>query len=918
MRKLITIFIVLALIIGLGVSSAGIYTDWLWFKDVGYEGVFWKRLISEMGLTAIAFVSFFALIFFNLRLLKNNMLKRPLVENQDNVKAFPRAINYLALFDGLLQSRLLAWAELALSAVLALIFSNGFRNFWLDGQFYLHSTDFDLADPIFNKDVSYYLFKLPFLESAYLSLFSMILLLTIFIGLIYGLYGLLTTKTRAGQAAVAHASGLLAVALLIWAFGTKLTIDKLVYSPRGVAFGASYTDMYASLPIYRFTIGLLLVLALGAMSNIFIRRARYTIRLPAAILVITMAAGAIYPFFLERISVEPNQLERETPYIEHNIKYTRIGFNIDGIVERHLSAPGPLTEETLIDNAATVENIRLLDWRLLNQTYTQLQGIRPYYRFGDIDIDRYEIDGRLQQVMLGARELSLAELQGDIRTWLNEHLVYTHGYGAVISPVTRVTAQGQPEFLVGDIPPRTEHPELALEQPRIYFGEMTNTYAVVNTDTKEFDYPKYNAGSDDSNATTTYQGAQGVPLTFFNKLMLSLRFGTAKLFLADSINEDSRILYNRNIVDRLQLIAPWFRYEDDPYAVVADGRIFWIIDGYTESTHFPYSEPLAPGGANYVRNSVKVTVDAYHGTVNFYLVDETDPVAITISKIFPDLLKPLGQMPASLRAHLRYPESFLVLQANVLGIYHIQNAGLFYNKEDLWSVALEKFENDVRPMPPYYTVMKLPGEEQLGEEFVLVLPITPGGSGGSEKHNMIAWLAARSDGEHYGELNLYHFPKDQVVQGPRQIDARIDQDTEISANLTLWSRADGSDVVRGNLLVIPVGDTILYVEPVYILAAGNDLPELKRVIVATRDEIAMRPTLREGLAAILGHDFSGDSEPPTTDEEHTGNLETLVAELERAFATAKEAQRSGNWAEYGRQQSRLEQLIVELQQFLDI
>lgn len=911
MRKWLWLLLPLVLL-GLFTASAGFYTDWLWFKDVGYASVFWKGITSQLTIGALVASIVFVLVFVNLLLVRRVLLASTNVVETENVRFFPNADRYLDWLDAVLRSRFITWLQLAAAAAVGIVWASGFSGAWLEWEIFVNRTSFELADPIFGHDVSYYLFQLPFLSEAYLSIFLLLLGLLLVALVIYSMARLLSRHTAAGRSAIAHVSGLSALVLGAWAYGNKLAIDKLVFSPRGVAFGASYTDMFASLPIYRIVIGLSLLLAVGALVNVFVRRSRLTMMLPATLLIVGVVASAIYPMIIERFIVEPNQLERETPYIKHNIQYTRIGFNLDKIMEQQLPAPAPLKLETLEANQATVENIRLLDWRLLNQTYAQLQGIRPYYRFSDIDIDRYQIDGKLQQVMLGVRELSLSEMQSDVRTWLNQHLVYTHGYGAVVSPVTRVTAQGQPEFMVGDIPPRTVHPELQIEQPRIYFGEITNTYAIVNTRTEEFDYPQ---GSE-ANATTTYTGEQGVPLTFLNKLMFSLRYGTTKLFLADSIEPDSRILYNRNIMQRVQTIAPFFRYENDPYAVIADGRIFWIIDGYTESSYFPYSEPLAPGGANYVRNSVKATVDAYNGTVSFYLVDDEDPIAATISKVFPDLLKPVSEMPESLRSHLRYPESLLELQANVLRTYHIQHPGLFYNQEDLWSVALEKFENDVRPMSPYYTVMKLPGETDAAEEFVLVLPITPAGSAGNEKHNMIAWLAARSDGDNYGQLRLYHFPKDTVVQGPRQIDARIDQDTDISASLTLWSRTDGSNVVRGNLLVIPVGDTVLYVEPVYILAAGNDLPELKRVIVATKDSIAMRPTLREALAAILGRDPGQLTPGGPTAPDADATLQSLVAQLERTLQSSKQAQQSGDWAEYGKQQSYLEQLIKQLQQLL--
>ncbi len=914
MRRWWLIFVPIVIIVALLFATAEFYTDWLWFKDVGYESLFWKVITSRLAVMAVMAGVAFVLIWVNLLIARRVLVRRVRIEESDgNVRFFPSSERYLDFLDELLSSRSLGALMLAASLVIAVVWSSNFSGHWLDWQMYLNRTSFDLADPIFGQDVSYYMFQLPFLSESYKAVIGLLVILLAAAILLYGLGGMLSHRVRGGSAAIGHVSGLLALVLGVRAWGYKLQADHLLYSTRGVVVGAGYTDVHASLPIYRILLILSLILAVGALINVRLRRGRLTIILPAVLMLVAVLAGSVYPGLIERFSVEPNQLERETPYIRHNIEFTRIAFGLDKIREHQLPAPTSLTPEILAENQTTIENIRLLDWRLLNQTYAQLQGIRPYYRFADIDIDRYEIDGKLQQVMLGVRELTLSEMQPDVRTWVNEHLVYTHGYGAVVSPVTRVTAQGQPIFMVRDIPPRTDFEVLQIEQPRIYFGELTNTYAIVNTSVEEFDYPQ---GSED-NATTVYEGEQGVKLSFFNKLMFSLRYGTAKLFLADSIQPDSRILYNRNIMDRVQTIAPFLQYESDPYAVIADGRIFWIIDGLTTSSYFPYSEPLGPGGINYMRNSVKITIDAYHGTVNFYLVDEEDPIALTYNKIFPGLFKPLNEMPASLRKHLRYPEDLLVLQANVLTTYHVQNPSLFYNQEDRWAIALEKFGDDVRPMPPYYTIMKLPGAEAGSEEFVLVLPITPAGTGDNVKHNMIAWLAARSDGGDYGDLRLYHFPKDTVVQGPRQIDARIDQDTDIAANLTLWSRADGSRVVRGNLLVVPVGDTIIYVEPVYILAAGNDLPELKRVIVATKDSIAMRPTLHEAINAVLGRDAGAPTpggEGPIGGEM---SLQALSEQLSQTLEAAKRAQQGGDWAEYGRQQDLLEQLIQQLQTLLE-
>lgn len=906
MRRLL-IFIIPVAVVILLTSTAGIYTELLWYQTVGYINIFWKVITSQLGVSLFVAAIAFIFTLVNLYLLRRNLRKRMRGSvDESNIRYFPTSHGYMEYIDDFLSSRYVTLGLFAISLAVAIMWGIGSTGQWMNFQMYLNKTAFNLPDPIFNQDVSYYVFQLPFILYLYRSFIGLFVVVLIGAAGLYFLSGLLSLRAPGGRSAIAHVSGLLALVLAIKGLGYKLNMDQLVYSPRGVAFGASYTDVTASLPIFRLLMILSFVLAAGALANIVLRRFRLTLVLPASLMLLSVIAGSFYPGLVQRFSVEPNELVRETPYIENNIRFTRIGFDLDKIREFPLGQPATLTSETLEDNEPTVDNIRLLDWRLLNQTYSQLQGIRPYYRFNDIDIDRYNIDGNLQQLMLSVREMSVQDLQ-DNRTWITEHLVYTHGYGAVVSPVNRITAQGQPEFLVGDIPPRTEADELKLTQPQIYFGELANNYAIVNTKTPEFDYPQ---GSE-ANATTVYQGTDGIKLNPFNKLMFALRLRTANLFLADSITSDSRILIHRNIMDRVQTIAPFLTYENDPYAVIADGKVYWIIDAYTRSSWFPYSEPLGSNGINYIRNSVKVVVDAYNGSVTYYQVDMEDPIANTIGRIFPNLLKPLDQMPENLQSHLRYPEQFLLTQANVLNVYHMQDPTLFYNKEDLWKLPQEKFQNNVQTVMPYYMVMSLPGEPEGSEEFVLVLPVTPAGTPENPKHNMIAWLAARNDAENYGEISLFRFPKETVVQGPMQIEARIDQDTDISASMTLWNQS-GSQVVRGNLLVIPVGDTIMYVEPVYILASNNSLPELKRVIVATKDAVAMRSTLGEAIAAVLGKRTTPTEpgQPPTAEVP----LKDLVNSISQTYQAALQAQKNGDWAEYGRLLSQLEQLINTLQQ----
>ncbi|HSC72050.1 MAG TPA: UPF0182 family protein, partial [Candidatus Methylomirabilis sp.] len=524
-------------------------------------------------------------------------------------------------------------------------------------------------------------------------------------------------------------------------------------------------------------------------------------------------------------------------YIDFNIRYTRLAYGLDNIEEREFPAEEALTLQDLHNNDATIKNIRLWDTRPLLATYSQLQEIRTYYKFTDTDIDRYTINGEYRQVTLSARELSSRDLPS--RIWINERLTYTHGYGAVVSPVNRVTREGLPEFWIKDIPPAASS-DLRISRPELYFSELANDYVFAKTRAKEFDYP---AG--DQNVYTTYAGQGGIPVgSFWRKVLFAAHLGDVKLLLSNDVTADSRVLIYRNIRERVQRIAPFFRYDDDPYVVIsAAGRLVWLLDGYTVSEWFPYAAPTR-GLGNYVRNAVKATVDAYDGTVRFYIADPTDPLIRTIARIFPGLLQPLDAMPADLRTHLRYPEGLFRVQAAMYAVYHMRDTQVFYNKEDLWSLPIRPVGGQDRPMEPYYLILRLPGEPK--EEFVLLIPFTP-----SKKDNLAAWLAARSDPPHYGKLVVYTVPKQKLVYGPRQLEARIDQDSFISQQLSLWSQR-GSQVIRGNLLVIPIERSLMYVEPLYIAAEKGQLPELKRVIVGFGDRIAMEETLEGAMARVFG------------------------------------------------------------------
>jgi uncharacterized membrane protein (UPF0182 family) len=615
-----------------------------------------------------------------------------------------------------------------------------------------------------------------------------------------------------------------------------------------------------------------------------------------------LAAALLSPVYaaaVQTYTVQPNELALEQPYIEHNIRLTRFAYGLASgggaplVTESDFQVTGTLTAQQLEENADILDNVRLWDWKPLRSTYEQLQEIRTYYTFAEVDVDRYELDGRLREVTLAVRELDIEQMQEDARTWINEHLIYTHGYGLCLSPVAEVSEEGLPHFLVGDIPPRSTHPVLAIDRPEIYFGEETTNYVIVNTDEEEFDYP-----TGDENAYTRYQGPDGVVLSgLFRRLAFATRFESSPIVFSDAIRRDSRILFHRALRDRVATLAPMLWYDQDPYAVVDDGHIVWLYDAYTWTDRFPYSTPGSQAesvwGLNYIRNSVKVTIDAYTGETTFYVVDPTDPLIQTYRAIFPDLFVSGGEMEESLQAHLRYPEQLFLIQADIYAAYHMQDPRVFYNKEDLWQTPMEKREAGESPVEvePYYVVMRLPGAEAV--EFMMIRPYVPAG-----KQNMIAWLYADSDGPDYGQLGVYKFSKEKVIYGPMQVEARIEQDPYISQQLTLWRR--GSSVIRGNLIVIPLDDTLLYIEPLYLQAETGQLPELTRVLVAHGNRVAMANDLATGLAQVLSE------EPPSTGELPSGDVASLARSAQAHYEAAQACLRNSDWECYGREMDAME------------
>ncbi|RME30704.1 UPF0182 family protein, partial [Candidatus Woesearchaeota archaeon] len=674
---------------------------------------------------------------------------------------------------------------------------------------------------------------------------------------------------------------------LLVAWRHYLARYAIMYSKSGIVVGAGYTDVHVYLPAMT-----LLVIVAALMAVVFLVWLHYERRLRKRHVVATMIGlyltlsllgSLIVPAIVQSLVVSPNELKLEQPYIEHNIAFTREAYGLNDVAIRDFT-PAPVTRERLDAASPTVKNIRLLDWRPLTQTYKQTQEIRLYYDLSGIDIDRYVLDGELTQVMIAPRELDQQQIAEGARTWVNLHQVYTHGFGAVVSPVNKVTTEGLPVYLVKDIPPQTEQKELEITEPRIYYGERQRGYVVVNTGTEEFDYPR-----GDTNAYTRYSGTGGVVLdSFLKKLFFALRFSDVKLLLSNDITRESRILFHRNIQERIATLAPFLTLDRDPYLVIDNGRLVWVQDAYTTTGHFPYS--ARAGRVNYLRNAVKVVVDAYDGSVTFYVVDD-EPLIKTYSEIFPGTFKPLDEMSPSLRAHLRYPQDLFEVQARIYSTYHMDDPTVFYNKEDAWQFPSEIYGTGERVrMDPYYIIMDLDGPE-----FVLMMPFTP-----IRKDNMIAWFAARSDGEHYGELTLYQFPKDELVYGPSQIEAKIDQDSEISQQLTLWSQ-QGSRVTRGNLLVIPVQDSLLYVEPLYIQAETGQLPQLKRVIVSDGERVVMEESFGEALDALFGK-----SSTPVV----AGS--SLVEQASTYYDAIQAAMRNGDWAGIGENLEKLGEVLENM------
>ncbi len=821
------------LIILLSIAD-GIYTDWLWFDTLGFAAVYVTRITAQIY-TFVGFGALFLVVLVANVWLAGRLRPPTVVSVVDGAPQMPEALVRLG------------WG-LAIG-IQVLIMASVAGGFWESLLNFLHASPFGIKDALLQRDAGFYVFQLPVYREFQVWLFWAGLLVLGNVGLAYGL-STDFSRLRANRAAAAHLSFIGAALFALLAWNYQLDIYGLLFSHRGVTAGASYTDVHAQFGAYQILIFVTGLAAVGLIVNVFVRRLWLMVAPVVLWLLALIVAGGIIPAFIQQFQVKPNELNLEKPYIANNIEATRHAFNLDNVAVQDFDVQDQVTQDQVAKDQATIQNIRLLDYRPLQTTYNQIQSIRQYYNFPDIEVDRYTIDGKYQQMMLGGRELDTTRLPAQAQTWVNLHLQYTHGYGVAMSPVAAVTSEGLPQLTEQDIPPQGS---IKIDRPEIYYGAQTTNWVIVNTKQQEFDYPK-----GDQNVFSTYSSNSGVKLdSLVKRLAFAWRFGDLNIVITNSLTADSKILFNRLIHDRVQAIAPFLSYDSDPYLVVDGGRMYWIQDAYTTSANYPYAQSFA--GYNYIRNPVKVVVDAYDGSATYYIADPTDPLIQTYAKIFPTLFKPINAMPAGLRSHVRYPEDMFLAQMDMYRTYHMTDPQVFYNREDLWALPQERFAQTAangtdqaaaQTIQPYYVLMRLPGEST--NEFLLLLPFTPAG-----KSNMISWIVARSDGADYGKLLGYRLPKDKQIYGPLQIESQIDQDPIISGQLSLWNQ-QGSHVLRGNLLVIPVGQSFLYVEPLYLQAQSNPLPQLKRVVVANGNRIAMAETLDLALQQV----FAGAATTP--------------------------------------------------------
>lgn len=952
------VLIGVVVIIALFLCLIGFITDFLWFKELDYVSVFFTKLLTQLKIGVPTFIIVTFLAYVYLKFLKRGYFKKVV----SNEVTDHRRLN------------LISWGLAGLYGAITTFFA--VKKLWFLLLQFINSTGFDKTDPLYDMDISFYVFKLNFIEEANQLLIVLLIAFALLTVIYYSV--LLSVRTPQifdrvddakddadddedasgsgfdGQTAGGQFGGfdnindmfgkfaksfqnggkspfqraakpkkqldhsnlrllisiaekqLIIVGVLFFLMvGMNFFLKQydLLFGSTGAVYGAGFTDVKVTLWVYRIIMGLSVLAAVGFAIGITKKKFKPAVIAPVAMLIVG-AVGVGGALVVQNLVVTPDEINKESKYLERNIEYTQSAYGLNDVDMKGFEANQNLTSKDIANNADTISNIRINDYAPAKTFYNQTQSIRQYYTFNDVDVDRYMINGEYTQTFLSAREIDEEKISD---TWLNKHLKYTHGYGVTLSRVDKITASGQPDMLIDSIPPVSRVDEVDIKQPEIYFGELTSNYALVNTSEDEFDYPDGN-----SNKYARYKGTAGIKLNPINRLMFAIREHSLKTLVSGNIKSDSRILINRKITDRVQEIMPYLSYDKDPYMVTENGKLYWIIDAYTHTNNYPYSEPYNDETkTNYIRNSVKVVIDAYNGTTDYYIVDDTDPIAQTFKKIYPDLFKDGDKMPQEIRAHIRYPSMLLDIQASVYQRYHMNDVKVFYQNEDLWQISSEIYGTKEQEMTPNYYIMKLPGEN--GAEFVNSIPFTP-----KDKKNLTGLLVARNDGDNYGKLVLYQMPKSKIVYGPMQVEAQIDQNTEISKEFSLWSSA-GSSYSRGNLFVVPIEDSLLYIEPVYLEATNSSIPEVKRVIVAYGDQIAYEATLADALNSLFGEgsahespgseEASGDTDTSAGGSDASLSQTEIVSRAQEAFDNAQKAQKDGDWAKYGEYLKELEKYL---------
>lgn len=944
-RTGLRVIIAIVIILGLFLSLIGFITDFMWFRELGYVSVFFTKLFTQIKIGVPTFVVVTFLAYIYLKFLKRGYFIK--VSSDEPV-------NHGRL-------NLISWGLAAAYGAITTFFT--VTKLWFDFLQFINSTSFGKKDPLFDMDISFYAFKLDFIEEvnqivlvlliafAVLTVIYYSILLTVRTPKIFeekaqtvdeeeeqsqaqggagngfdnlnGMFGKFT-EAFTGKAgggfkrpsrprksfdnqnlkmlvSIAEKQLIIVGVLFFLMVGVNFFLKQydLLFGSTGAVHGAGFTDVNITLWMYRIIMVLAVFAAVGFAVGISRRHIKPAVVAPI-IMIIIGVAGTGAALVVQNLVVTPDEINKESRYLERNIEYTQTAYGLNDVNKKEFAASNDLTGEDISNNDETISNIRINDYEPAKTFYNQTQSIKQYYSFNDVNVDRYNINGEYTQTFLSAREIDENSIND---TWLNKHLKYTHGYGITLSRVDKITASGQPDMLIGGIPPVSDVDEIKITRPEIYYGELTNNYVLTNTSEEEFDYPDGN-----ENKYTTYEGDAGIKLNPLNRFMFAVKERSLKLLVSGNVKSSSKILINRNIKERVKQIMPYLEYDKSPYMVTVDGKLYWIIDAYTYTNRYPYSEPFSDtSDTNYIRNSVKVVIDAYNGTTDYYIVDDTDPIAQNFKKIYPDLFKDIKDMPEGIKAHIRYPSTLLNIQAQVYQRYHMNDVKVFYQNEDLWQISSEIYGTEEQAMSPNYYIMKLPGEDSA--EFVNSIPFTP-----KDKKNLMGLFVARNDGGNYGELILYQMPKSQTVYGPMQIEAQIDQNTEISKEFSLWN-SSGSKYSRGNMFVVPIEDSLLYIEPVYLEATNSSIPEVKRVIVVYGDNIAYEATLAEALNSMFGEGSAYEREDSgNTDTTSGGNGDELsqteiIKRAQDAFDNAQNAQKNGDWAKYGEYLNELDKYL---------